>query len=323
VPSTPGRTLFAAVCLVATSVTGGPARAAQQSSAGVPTGTHRDASSPQATFRSRVNLVSISAVVRDKRGRVLSSLSDQDFEVLDDGQRRELVLFRSGTDAPAGVAILMDGSGSMVMSAARHHARAITLALLTQLTPSRDVAALLSFDTRLLTLEPFTDDFDRIRAALNDIEAFGSTSLYDAIAGSASFVAERIQSRRALIVLTDGSDNASIHTPDEVAWIASTIDVPVYVFDVAASDGGVHEPHGSPKRRWLAELARATGGELFVAGTPAGWTAAVARLCDELRHQYVLAFEPAPGSGVRRVQLKTRNKDLRVTARAWYRTPSE
>ena len=283
-----------------------------------PTVHHDEPSAPAATFRSRVNLVSVAAVVRDKGGRILSTLSDRDFELLDEGQTRKVVFFRSGTDAPAGVAILVDGSGSMALSAARYAAREIANGLLARLTPGKDQAALLSFDTRLLTLHPFTEQFALLRAELEKLDAFGSTSLYDAVAGSAAFVADRIQTRRALVVVTDGGDNASTHAADQVAWIASTIDVPVYVFDVGESASGRAESERL-KQAALADVARATGGDLFVVRTPQAAAAAIARLDDELRHQYVLAFEPAPGAGVRRVQLRTRNRELRVSARVWYR----
>jgi VWFA-related protein len=267
-------------------------------------------------FRSGVSLVSVSAVVRDKRGRVQSSLSVADFEITDEGRPREVVQFHADSNAPASVAILIDGSGSMVLGAALERSRQISTDLLRRLTPGRDAAALLSFDTRLRTLCEFTSDLDSVRDGLGRVEAFGSTSLYDAIAGSAGLVADRARNRRAVIVLTDGTDTASRFSPDDVAVIASTIDVPVYVFAVGADQARPADAAeaGDP----LAALARATGGDLFVANTPARIVAAVARVADDLRHQYVIAFEAAGSDGMRRVQVSTRDKDLKVHARRWY-----
>jgi Ca-activated chloride channel family protein len=321
VPGT-SRTLRTAILWAASVVALAGWSTGAQSPAAAPT-VHRDEpSAPAATFRSRVNLVSVAAVVRDKRGRILPSLSERDFEVLDEGQTRKVVFFRSGTDAPAGVAILVDGSGSMALSAARLAARDVADGLLATLTPGKDQAALLSFDTRLLTLHPFTDDFAPLRARLGKLDAYGSTSLYDAVAGSAAFVADYIQTRRALVVVTDGGDNASTHSAEQVAWIASTIDVPVYVFDVGdATD--VRAATEPTRQAVLTDVARATGGDLFVVRTPQDAAAAIARLDDELRHQYVLAFEPTPGGGLRRVQLVTRNRELRVSARVWYRSQAD
>jgi Ca-activated chloride channel family protein len=283
---------------------------------------HEATPSGAATFRSGVSLVSVTVVVRDARGRVVPSLTRADFEIIDQGQRHDVLQFHSDTTAPASIALLVDGSGSMALAAARDQALGISTALLGYLTPGRDAAALLSFDTRLLTVCEFTGDFERIRAGFGVIESFGSTSLYDAVAGAAALVADRAQHRRAVIVMTDGADTASAYSPAAVARIASTIDVPVYVFAVgtgASGDEGFQDGH-----RWepLAELARATGGDLFPASSPALVAAALTRVTDELRHQYVLAFEPVAGGELRRLQVRTRHKDLRVTARTWYQPPA-
>jgi Ca-activated chloride channel family protein len=271
------------------------------------------------TFRSSVNLVSVAAVVRDKRGRVMRALSGHDFVVLDGGQQRELLDFQNTTTAPASVALLVDGSGSMRIGAAHELARRISRDVLATLDTARDTAALFSFDTRLLTLCDFTSDYATIRAGLWDIESFGSTSLYDAIAGTSAMVADKAFSRRAVIVLTDGADTTSAYTADKVAWVASSIDVPVYVFAVGnglapSLAGDRRDAATSP----LAQLARATGGDLFVANTPDAIDAAVKRVTEELRHQYVLAFESASDSGMRRLEVRTRRPELRVKSRGWY-----
>src|SRR5688572_17531504 len=179
----------------------------------------------QPVFRSRIEMVSLTAVVRDKRGRIIRSLTREDFELLDGGERRPVIDFWSDANAPASITFLVDGSGSMASGA--EASLRISELLLSHLTPQRDEAALMSFDTRLLTLREFTGDFARIRRGFRGLDAFGASSIYDAIAGTAGLVAERVGKRRAIVVVTDGSDNASTYTPAEVAWIASAIDVPV------------------------------------------------------------------------------------------------
>jgi Ca-activated chloride channel homolog len=308
--------LFALAAIVA------PLAAAQQTrpTANIAPAPHAEA--PAVTFRSTVNLVSVSAVVRDRRGRVMSSLTRKDFEVLDGGQRRELIDFQSDATAPASVALLIDGSGSMSLGAATDYSRRISSDILASLDSRRDNAALLSFDTRLLTLCEFTRDFGRIREGLDDVNAFGSTSLYDAIAGSAARVADRTQNRRAVIVLTDGGDNASAYSPEQAAWIASTIDVPVYIFAVGEGATPPVKTDGKKEPNPLAQLAQATGGDFFIANTPELIASAVKRVADELRHQYVLAFESSTTRGLRRVEIRTRKSDLNVRSRNWYLSDS-
>jgi len=207
--------------------------------------------------------------------------------------------------------------------------------VLTTLDEKKDDAALLSFDTRLLTLRDFTGRFENIRSGLGDLQAFGQTSLYDAIAGASAVVAQRARNRRAVIVLTDGADTASQYTPQEVAWIASTIDVPVYVFAVAqtttpeeaakelAKEKVKESEKAAVPMNPLAELARATGGDYFIAGSPALAVNGIIRLVEELRHQYLIAFEPSAASGMRQLEIKTRKNDLRVSARRWYTSGSQ
>jgi Ca-activated chloride channel homolog len=274
----------------------------------------------QPVFRAAVDLVSVAAVVRDKRGRVMRSLRREDFELIDAGQRRPFTDFRSAADAPASVMLLVDGSGSM--AAGVQASRRVAELLLQQLAPHRDEAALMSFDTRLLTVRDFTTDFDRIRRGFRELDAFGASSVYDAIAGTAGVVADRVGKRRAIVVITDGSDNASVYTAEAVASIASAIDVPVYVFavghDVPRPGSRGRGRHAQPPATPLTELAHATGGEFFYAADPADQNAAVARVIDDLRHQYLIAFEPSSFGGLRKIEIRTRFSGLRVTSRQWY-----
>ena len=144
---------------------------------------------PQALFRSSVNLVSMAAIVRDSRGKVVSSLKREDFEVFDGGQPRPLLDLRTEKAAPASVALLVDGSGSMKVGFSADAALRVSSAILDSLDEARDDAALYSFDTRLLTIRGFTHDLKAVGGALGEVESWGSTSLYDAIAGTSALVA--------------------------------------------------------------------------------------------------------------------------------------
>ena len=280
---------------------------------------------PQATFKSSVDLVSVTAVVRDKKGRVVRTLTPNDIVVTDAGRPRNVVGMQADDQAPASVALLVDGSGSMRLGTATVSSQQICEMILSNLRRDKDLAALMSFDTRLLTLREFTQEFDQIRAGLVEVEAFGSTSIYDAIAGTAAAVADKTPNRRAVVVITDGADNSSSYTPEEVAWIASTIDVPVYVFAVGELNPQPisGEPSGPQQRNALFELARATGGDYFFASSPSLVSQSTNRLLEELRHQYLIAFEPGTATGLRRIEIRARNNDFKVRSRKWYSTGGE
>lgn len=271
-------------------------------------------------FRSSVDVVSVTAVVRDGKGRPVPSLTRDQFRVFDAGQARPILDVQTGTNAPTSVALLIDGSGSMRLGAALEASRSIADGVLSSLDPVRDDAALLSFDSRLLTLEDFTNDFDRVRSSLADLQAWGTTSLYDAIAGAAGIVGQRTQNRRAIIVMTDDADNASEYSAEDVARIASNIDVPVYVFSLASSAPLLPgDAVASHRRNALAHLARATGGDYIMADTPKLVAAGIRRVVEELRHQYVISFEASAFPGLRRLEIRTSQTDLKVRSRGWYR----
>ena len=280
---------------------------------------------PQATFKSSVDLVSVTAVIRDKKGRVVRTLTANDLVVTDAGNPRTIVGMQTDDQSPASVALLVDGSGSMRLGTATVSSQQICEMILSNLRHDYDLAALMSFDTRLLSLRGFTQEFDQIRSGLGEVEAFGSTSIYDAIAGTAALVADRTQNRRAVVVITDGADNASSYSPEEVAWIASTIDVPVYIFAVGELNPlpASGTPSGAEQRNALFELARATGGDYFFASSPSLVSQSTNRLLDELRHQYLIAFEPGTERGLRRIEIRARNNDFKVRTRKWYSSGSE
>jgi Ca-activated chloride channel family protein len=285
---------------------------------------HQPEAPLQPTFKSGVDLVTVTATVRDKRGRLVRGLAKADFEVLDSGQRRTITQFRDDP-SPVSLAILFDISGSMRvadrMTAARFAARHV----LSWLEDGRDEAALLTFDSRLHEVAPFTVDTRALQGALGEVDPFGATSLHDAIAEAAKRAATRTGRRRAVVVITDGIDTSSSLTPGEVSGIASAIDVPVYVIatvlpiDHPGREGSPRsEPEAIDVDGSVANLATWTGGASFYASTPADTSHAARQVLDELRQQYVLAFEPALATGWRPLEIRTRDKDYIVRARSGY-----
>ena len=181
---------------------------------------------PVVTFKAGVDLVRISAVVRDRKGRFVPDLTARDFEVLDAGRPQPIADFRPDL-AGVSAALLFDVSGSM--EARLPGAREAAGQVLSWLTSERDEAAVFTFDTRLDEAVPFTSGLRVLPSSLSSVVPFGATSLFDAIAATARKVAARQGRRRAVVVLTDGNDNASRLTPSEVSGLASAVDVPVYV----------------------------------------------------------------------------------------------
>lgn len=272
-------------------------------------------------FRSQVNLVSLAAVVRDRRGRIVSGLTKGDFEVFENGKLVPLLDVRSEKNAEANIALLVDGSGSMRVNDSFGLARQISERVLDSLDKGRDEAALYSFDTRVLTLHPFSSDLTNVRQALTALRTWGSTSLYDAISGVAGKIHERGESRRAIVVFTDGNDTTSTLPPAEVATITSALDVPVYAFALTPF---VNAPtDDKAPESTLAEIARASGGAYFVVSDPTILVAQVTELIEELRHQHVLSFEASSGQGWRTLELRVRGRGRKIRTRGWYWSGNE
>ncbi|MEZ5291266.1 MAG: VWA domain-containing protein [Vicinamibacterales bacterium] len=275
-------------------------------------------------FRSGVDLVTVSATVRDRRGRAVVDLAETDFEVLDRGVRRPIAQFRREA-APVSVAILFDVSGSMDLASRALAARFAAHHVLSWLEHGRDEAALFAFDSRLHEVAPFTVDTRALQGALGEVDPFGATSLHDAIADTAKRISERANHRRAIVVLTDGIDTASRLTPAEVSGIASEIDVPVYVIAVVLPIDNP-DANGRPARDesvpaavgTIRELAAWTGGELFYASTPSDTSKIARQVVRELREQYLIAFEPGADAGWHPIEIRTTRKNLTVRARGGY-----
>ena len=276
---------------------------------------------PVALFKAGVDMVRIAAVVRDSKGRFVQDLTARDFEVMDAGKTRSISDLQRDL-AGVSIAVLFDVSGSM--EGHLPNAREAATHVLSWLDASRDEAAIYTFDTHLDERTPFTTGLRTLPGSMTGVVPFGATSLHDAIALTARRVGEREGRRRAVVVMTDGADNASHLKPSDVSAIASGIDVPVYIFGIVpsidnpSSDESTHSVGATAFAGPLADLAAWTGGHVFVASTPGQRSIAARQIIDELRHQYIIAFESSGKPGWHPLVVRARNKDLIVRARSGY-----
>lgn len=279
---------------------------------------------PVPTFRSSISLVSVNAVVKDRRGRPVRNLKRDDFQILENGSTRPIVDFGFSDQGPVSFGVLVDQSGSMKLSNNLDAAREVIRHLLAWFDAGKDEVALFAFDQELREVQPFTTSSAAVVDALPKLDAYGTTALYDAIAKTAERLETRPTPRRAVIVVTDGLDTASTKTIEDVSGFASSIDVPVYV--VVVTTPANHPTRGSaplqdegePIATRLANLAAWTGGDMLIASTPSETSVIARSLVIDLRHQYQLAFESSTRAGWHQVAVRTRNPDLQVRARTGY-----
>lgn len=275
------------------------------------------------TFRSSLDLVSVAVVVRGPNGRLVSNLRPTDFEVLDRGAAQEIVQFQRGEDADARLALLVDSSGSMVVGAKRERSRLATEFLIAGFT-ARDAASVFSFDSRVRRLTPFTRNPDELRAAVSSVQPFGATGLYDAIVGTIQTVTNDTPRTRALLLLTDGMDTWSVHSPLDAASAAAALDIPVYVLSVGADEPDMRQPKVAPpdtgagETLTLNELAVRTGGLAAEAATVAELSTITRTILTELRHQYVLAFAAGSAKGWHDLTVRVRRGRVQARSRNGY-----
>lgn len=274
------------------------------------------------TFRSAADVVTITASVRDHRGRLVSDLKAADFEVRDNGKLRPILSMRSDRQSPISLAILVDMSGSMRIGPKISMARQTYSSVLSQLREGHDEVALFTFDADLHERQGFTRELAVLKDGLADFAPFGTTSLYDAIAATARQLAARSATNRAIIVLTDGSDTSSAMTGPEMSGLASSIDVPVYIVATVPSVDRrqTMEAEGRPASDGadLRELAQWTGGQFVFATTIGETMVAASTLIAELRQKYVLAIEAAGDREWRRLDVRVRRPSTNVKARTGY-----
>lgn len=261
------------------------------------------------TFTSTTRLVTVAVSVRDQKGRPVSGLTAQDFEIRSNDLTQPIAAFYADP-SPVTVAFLFDGSGSMAMNHRLGASREAARDILEQMKPGSDRAGVFAFDESFHPLRPFGPVGPDTLTPVATRQAFGQTSLFDALAASGSALAEDGAPRRAIVAFTDGRDTVSRLTPEAVAGQAAAIDVPLYI---VALRSGVDTVDPT-----LAPLAERTGGTLLVTRSPVEAREAGRTILADLRQHYLIGFVPDTRPGWHRLSVRTRFPRHLVRARAGY-----
>ncbi len=260
-------------------------------------------------FTARTEMVEVYATVTDRQGRLVTDLTQEEFDVLEDGRPQEIRTFTPG-DVPVSLALAFDRSFSM--SGARlEGARLAARVLLNELTDA-DRVTLIGISSEVDVLVPLTNDRRRVDTAVQALDAWGSTALHDAIV-EALDVIEPAPGRRALVLVSDGVERHSGRTADEVLARVRASDVMIYPVALAR--------HAPPLFHSLAALS---GGRTTATRRADELPRVFARFASELRHQYLLGYSPEEGrgGGYRRLEVRVRRPGLVVRARAGYLVPT-
>ena len=270
-------------------------------------------------FRSGAKVVPIYATVTDLQGSLVPNLAREDFEVLDNNIRQDLIVFKNQTQ-PITAMIMIDSSGSMTNSLklVKTGAEEFVVRLLTQ-----DKAQVGAFNDKVQFSGSFTADRDELVAALKELDYGNSTRLYDAIDQSLDKLAA-VEGRRVIVVLTDGDDTASKAGQGDVLSRATQDEVMIYGIGLESDYfNGVRQVRTSPDRV-LRKIADETGGGYYLLRATADLNTTFTRIAQELHSQYVLGFTPTVLDGkIHKLVVNVKRPGMKTRARKSYVATSD
>ena len=268
-------------------------------------GTGLTAGPQQPTFSSRVEAVRVDVLVTD-RGKAVTGLRPEDFEVKDEGVLQEIDLVQLDR-VPLNVVLGLDVSES-VNGERLEHLQSAGTSLLRGLQKD-DRAALLTFSHAVRLRQELTSDIALVQETLADVVPAGLTSLVDGTYGAIALSGSDL-GRRLLIVFSDGVDTASFLSPDVVLQSARRSDVVVY---------GV-AMRGRISPTFLKNLGEVTGGAVFEIESTKDLSQTFLRILAEFRQRYLLSFQPRGVSttGWHRLEVRVKGRRGTVNARAGY-----
>lgn len=267
----------------------------------------------------RVNML---FTVTDKRGRFITNLVREDFEVVEGKRGQAIAEFTAETDLPLRLGILIDTSNSM-RERFRFAQEAAVQFINSTVRPRQDRATVVSFDTAPQLISDLSDDTEVLSKRVRDLRPGGGTALYEAIyyicRDKLAQDQPRHKYRRAIIVVSDGEDNQSRVSRDQALEMAQKSDVVIYAISTNITR---IETDGD---KVLKYYAAETGGQAFFPFKVEDLSQSFENIANELRHQYNIFYRPEPlkTDGLYHpVTLRVKGrKDLVVRARKGYYAP--
>jgi Ca-activated chloride channel homolog len=237
-------------------------------------------------IRSDVELVLLDVAVKDRLGGFVSGLKKEDFKVLESKVPQDISIFQA-QDVPVTVGLVVDNSGSV-----RPKKPEIVTAALTLVKHSNphDEVFVLNFNDRIVKGLPegvdFTDDHAKLRDALVVNPAQGRTALYDGLRMALDHIEKGRLDKKTLVLISDGGDNASDTTRDEIVRLVQESLTTIYTV-------GIFNPHDKDKNPgFLKQLAEVSGGEYFAPQTLQHLSGVCEKIAKDIRNRYTLGYSP-------------------------------
>jgi VWFA-related protein len=269
-------------------------------------------------FRSRVDIVQVTVSVTDANGRLITGLTQGDFQIFEDGVEQTITQF-TDQRVPVSLGMLMDASDSMrgqpVVDARDAFDRFVGTLLLRE-----DEVFVATFNHRPRLVTRWTMPPMSLRGSLDDLKPSGGTAIYDALADTSRLFEQRINLRAAMIVVSDGADTASDRSLLQTIDVIRRNDAFVYAIAIDAPDGR-ESTRVNPDA--LRDITGLTGGYTEVVKSAADLGPATERIADELNKQYTIGYSSTkpPDGGWRPLRVRVRTGGYFVRARRGYFAP--
>jgi Ca-activated chloride channel homolog len=239
-------------------------------------------------IKTETELTLVGASVTDPMGRLVTGLEQEHFRVFEDGVEQEIVRF-SSEDVPVSIGVIFDMSGSMTDKLDKSREAAVQFF---RTANPQDEFFLVNFNDRAQLISPFTDSVDDLQNRLMYTSAHGLTALFDGVYLGLSQMRGAHNTKKALLILSDGGDNHSRYSETEIRKFVREADVQIYAIGLFEPDGGpTPEERGGPSL--LADLTMMTGGRTFAVRNVNELPDIASKISMELRNQYVLGYRPS------------------------------
>jgi len=251
-------------------------------------GSPEEARSSGNAIRTEVSLALVNVTATDPLGRLVTGLEKENFRVFEDGVEQEIVTL-SSEDVPVSIGLIFDMSGSMSDKAEK--ARQAAVQFLQTANP-RDEFFLVNFGDRAALTRSFTTNIEELQDGMLFTPLRGRTALFDAIYLGLSQMRGARNSKRALLIISDGGDNNSRYTESDVRNFVKEADCQLYsigLFDANDQRRTAEELYGPTL---LSEITQLTGRRVFPATSLNELPDIAAKIGLELRNQYVLGYKP-------------------------------
>jgi VWFA-related protein len=253
------------------------------------------AASPQQqtppTFGGGIEIINLNISVTDAQNRYVTDLDQKNFAVYEDGVRQELSLF-THEDLPISMVVMMDTSASMDEKLPQAQAAATRFV---KTCRPQDLAEVIQFNDRATVLQDFTPDLTLLETAIKKTRASGPTALHNALYIALKDLEKQKSGthlrRRAIVLLSDGEDTASLITDDQVLDLARKTEIAIY--PIALRSGRVQDREKlafSQAEHLMTALAHESGGQSFFPNSLSELDAVYSRIAEELRSEYSLGY---------------------------------